>query len=215
MSSAVHFQCEELGSTASSRIFPPYCKKCQSPPVSLESQMPVPTLHPEFSSLLAASHLGAVPLSWIPASEVPQPYQKLLVHDHDMTSELAAFHGDSISLTVLRSQLDDPIYLREVTLHAASSGNTVEYGVIEILLDSLPPELRPRILAGDTPLGTILTTSGLHFHSEPQGFFTIPSQKLESIFLQSPSGKILFGRYNHLVTDELKILARILEILPY
>ena len=169
----------------------------------------------ELSPLLSTSQLGTVPLSWIPSSEVPQPYQKLLVHDHDMTSELAAFHGDSISLTVLHSQLNDHIYLREVTLHASSSGTTVEYGVIEILLDSFPPELRPRILAGDTPLGTILTTSGLPFRSEPQGFFTIPSQTLESIFLQSPSGKILFGRYNHLVGDDSNIFARILEILPY
>lgn len=168
----------------------------------------------EFSSLLATSHLGAAPLSWITPQEIPQPYQKLLVHDHDMTSELAAFHGDSISLTVLRSQLDDPIYLREVTLHAAISGNTVEYGLIEILLGSFPPELRSRILAGDTPLGAILTTSGLSFRSEPQGFFTVPAQVLDSIFPYSPSGKILFGRYNHLVGDDSNIFARILEILP-
>jgi hypothetical protein len=169
----------------------------------------------ELSPILATSLLGSAPLTWIPATEVPQPYQKLLVHDHDMTSELAAFHGDSISLTVLHSQLNDPIYLREVTLHAATSGYTVEYGLIEILLDSFPPELRTRILAGDTPLGTILTTSGLPFHSEPQGFFTVPSHSLESIFPPSPSGKILFGRYNHLVGENAKIFARILEILPH
>jgi hypothetical protein len=169
---------------------------------------------PGAGEYFAASHLGVVPLSWIPANEVPQPYHKLLVHDHDMTSELAYFHGDSISLTVLHSQLNDPIYLREVTLHAATSGAIVEYGLIEILLDSFPPDLRPRILAGDTPLGAILTHSGLPFRSEPQGFFTIPAHTLESIFPPSPTGKILFGRYNHLVGDKSQIFARILEILP-
>lgn len=169
----------------------------------------------ELSPLLATSHLGSVPLAWIPATEVPQPYQTLLVHDHDMTSELAAFHGESISLTVLRSQLDDPIYLREVTLHAATSGTTVEYGLIEIFFGSFPPELRARILAGDTPLGTILTTSGLPFRSEPQGFFTVPAESLVTIFPPSSSGKILFGRYNHLVGENAKIYASILEILPH
>jgi hypothetical protein len=168
----------------------------------------------ELTPILATSHLGAVPLSWIPANEVPQPYQKLLVHDHDMTSELAAFHDDSIALTVLRSQLNDPTYFREVTLHAATSGTTVEYGLIEIFLDAFPPELRPRILAGDTPLGAILTTSHVPFRSEPQGYFTVPSQALESIFPPSSSGKILFGRYNQLVGDKSKVFARILEILP-
>ena len=176
--------------------------------------MPVSTLPSALSVLLATSHLGVAPLTWIPATEIPQPYQKLLVHDHDMTSELAAFHGDSISLTVLHSQLDDPIYLREVTLHAAATGTTVEYGLIEILLGSFPPELRSRILAGDTPLGSILITSGLPFRSEPQGYFTVPAQVLDSIFPHSPTGKILFGRYNHLVGDDSNIFARILEILP-
>jgi hypothetical protein len=168
----------------------------------------------ELAPILATSVLGSTPLAWITPQDIPQPYQKLLVHDHDMTSELAAFHGDSISLTVLHSQLDDQIYHREVTLHAATSSTTVEYGLIEILLDTFPPDLRPRILAGNTPLGTILNTSGLAYRSEPQGFFTLPAESLATIFPHSPSGKILFGRYNHLVGDDSKIFARILEILP-
>ncbi len=172
--------------------------------------MPVPSLAP----LLATSHLGAVPLSWIPATEVPQPYQQLLVHDHDMTSKLAGFHHDSISLSVLRSRQTGNIYFREVTLHAATTGAPVEYGLIEILLDSFPTELRPLILAGDTPLGAILTTSGLDFRSEPQGFFTIPADVLREVFPKSSTGAKLFGRYNHLVCGESTCLARILEILP-
>lgn len=168
----------------------------------------------ELSPLLAASLLGSTPLAWITPQEVPQPYQKLLVHDHDMTSELAKFHGDFISLTVLHSQLNDQIYLREVTLQAASTGTAVEYGLIEILLESYPTELRPLILAGDTPLGAILTTSGIPFRSEPQGFFTIPANVLRPVFSQSTGGAKLYGRYNHLIGAETTCLARILEILP-
>jgi chorismate-pyruvate lyase len=173
-----------------------------------------PTLPTELSPILADSLLGAVPLAWIPAAEVPAPYQQLLVHDHDMTSELAGFHQDSISLTVLQSRQTGNIYFREVTLHAATSRAPVEYGLIEILLDSFPAELRPLILAGDTPLGNILTTSSLDFRSEPQGFFTIPTEVLGTVFPKSPAGAKLFGRYNHLICGESTCLARILEILP-
>jgi chorismate-pyruvate lyase len=173
-----------------------------------------PTLPTEFSPILAASLLGGTQLAWLPAQEIPAPYQQLLVHDHDMTSELAGFHQDSISLTVLQSQQTGNIYFREVTLHAASTGAPLEYGLIEILLDSYPAEIRPLILAGDTPLGTILTTSGLDFRSEPQGFFTIPADVLSEVFPQSPTGAKLFGRYNYLVCGESTCLARILEILP-
>jgi len=176
--------------------------------------MPIPTLPTELSPLLATSLLGATPLTWIPATEVPQPAQRLLVHDHDMTSELAAFHGDAIALTVLQSGHTGGHYLREVTLHTAATGTPVEYGLIEILLDSFPTDLRPLILAGHTPLGTLLTTSALPFRSEPQGFFSVPASTLAPIFPKSPTGKILYGRYNHLLRTDSTLLARILEILP-
>jgi chorismate-pyruvate lyase len=173
-----------------------------------------PTLPAELSPILAESLLGGTPLAWLPAREVPAPYQQLLVHDHDMTSRLAGFHHDSISLSVLQSRQTGNIYFREVTLHAATTGAPVEYGLIEILLDSFPAELRPLILAGDTPLGAILTSSGLDFRSEPQGFFTIPADVLRPVFPKSSTGAKLFGRYNHLIRAESTCLARILEILP-
>jgi chorismate-pyruvate lyase len=173
-----------------------------------------PTLPAELSAILAASLLGTTPLAWLPAREIPPPYQQLLVHDHDMTSELAGFHQDSIALAVLQSRQTGNLYFREVILHAAATGAPVEYGLIEILLDSFPADLRPLILAGETPLGTILTTSGLDFRSAPQGFFAIPAEVLRAVFPQSPTGAKLFGRYNYLVCGESTCLARILEILP-
>ncbi len=132
-----------------------------------------------------------------------------------MTSELAGFHGDSITLQVLHVRQSDDVYLREVILRTAAAGTAIEYGIIEILLDSFPAELRSKILAGDTPLGAILNDSGLGYCSEPQGFFTVPSQALLEVFPQSPAETVLYGRYNHLVRkDNTACLARILEILP-
>ena len=173
-----------------------------------------PTLPAELAPILAVSPLGETPLAWIPAAAVPAPYKQLLVHDHDMTSELAAFHRDEITLEVLHSRQSGDTYLREVVLHTASVGTPVEYGLIEIQLASFPADLRPLILAGQTPLGAILNTSGLAYRSEPQGFFTVPAGTLDRIFSPSPSGAVLFGRYNHLVCGESTCLARILEILP-
>ena len=173
-----------------------------------------PTLPAELAPILAVSPLGETPLAWIPAAAVPAPYRQLLVHDHDMTSELAGFHRDEITLEVLHSRQSGDTYLREVVLHTATAGIPVEYGLIEIQLAAFPADLRPLILAGQTPLGAILNTSGLAYRSEPQGFFTVPAEPLHGIFSPSPGGAVLFGRYNHLVWGESTCLARILEILP-
>ena len=174
-----------------------------------------PHLPAELDQILSCSHLAGAPLMWIPSESVPEPFQHLLVHDHDMTSELAAFHEDSISLQVIHSEQNDHLYLREVTLHATTKGNPVEYGLIEILLDHFPEDLRPRILAGDTPLGAILNSSGLTYHSQPQGFLSVPTESLKEVFPKSPGGGNLYGRYNHLMrSDDDSCLARIIEILP-
>jgi hypothetical protein len=174
-----------------------------------------PHLPAELDSVISKSHLAGITFGWLPAEAVPDPFHRLLVHDHDMTSELARFHGDSITLDVIHSEQNNNLYLREVTLHAAGCRTPVEYGLIEILLENFPSELRPLITTGETPLGTILNHSGLSYHSRPQGFLSVPAEALKEVFPKSPGGEILYGRYNHLIrSDDESCLARIIEILP-
>lgn len=173
-----------------------------------------PSLPDELRSILDHSPLGDALLTWMPPGEIPPPAHQLLVHDSDMTSALANFHADSIHLKIIRLQHLDSLYLREVTLHAAISQNIVEYGLIAIHLDAFPADLHPQITAGKTPLGAILNASQLPYHSQPQGFFSVPTTALKTIFSSSAIGGSCYGRYNHLVRDDHTILARILEILP-
>jgi hypothetical protein len=173
-----------------------------------------PSQAADLRPILAQSGLGELPLTWIPAAAVPPPFHQLLVHQHDMTSALESFHGDSITLTVIASHQSAGAYFREVSLHAATTGAPVEYGLIEILLDAFPADLRPLILAGKIPLGAILNASKLPYRSAPQGFFSVPGEPLGEIFQQSCGGETLFGRYNHLICAEATCLARIIEILP-
>jgi hypothetical protein len=178
----------------------------------MESTQPTvtPTLHP----ILDGSLLEGAELAWIPGSEVPPPQSDLLVHDRDMTTALGDFHGDRITLTVLRARHDGDLYHREVTLNTAADGRPVEYGLIVIHLDAFPVELRARIVEGQTPLGTILNESGLPYLSQPQGFYAVPAAVLDRVFRPSSGGEVLYGRYNQLVRGDGPCLARILEILP-
>lgn len=178
-------------------------------------EAPAPHLPFDLDNILSHSHLAGSPLEWIPAESVPEPFHQLLVHDHDMTSELERFHTDTITLKVIHSEQNEHRYLREVSLHAANCRSPLEYGLIEILLKHFPAELRPKILAGDTPLGSILNASGLAYHSKPQGFLSVSARPLKVVFGKSPGGVILYGRYNHLIrSDDNTCLARIIEILP-
>jgi len=173
-----------------------------------------PTLTPALQPILDGSLLEGTELSWLPGSAVPGPQNRLLVHDRDMTTALGDFHQDTITLSVLRARQEGELYHREVTLNTASGGHAVEYGLIVIHLDAFPESLRPLIVAGRTPLGSILNDSGLPYLSQPQGFYSVPAGVLASVFPRSSGGEVLYGRYNQLVRADGPCLARILEILP-
>src|SRR5664280_1818199 len=74
--------------------------------------------------------------------EVPQPYRALLVHSSDMTPTLERFYGQTLRLRVLSRERQDDSYKREVILWLAEDTRPVEYGLIRIFLDRLPPTAR-------------------------------------------------------------------------
>lgn len=161
-----------------------------------------------------AGEVGIAGIEWIDAAAVPPPFDRLLVHAGDMTSTLERHHRSAIGLEVKRAEHDGDRYLREVVLFREADGRAVEYGVIEIRLDSVPGEVADRIVGAGEPLGAILVGSGTGFSSRPGGFFRIAADGVGGVFGASPGGGFLFGRYNQLLAGSGAVIARIIEILP-
>ena len=166
----------------------------------------------QFEDLLTGERFRGVPWQWVKEGEIPQPYRRLLCHDRDMTSTLAAFHEGEVTLKVFQSSRNGDQYLREVLLSVG--GKPVEYGVILISLDHFPPALRERILGEHEPLGSILNTSGFAYQSCPRGNLEFCDPGFIADIFPSASSGSLYGRYNALLDSEGRFLARILEILP-
>jgi chorismate-pyruvate lyase len=147
--------------------------------------------------------------------QIPQVFRNLLVHAGDMTSKLAAFHQCQIALEVLQcGHGAEGHYNREVILRNADTGEAVEYGAIEIFLETVPDFLRAEIIKGKIPLGGLLNTYGVRYHSEPQAFFCVRDEPLLCELLRVPGQSEFYGRCNILRTENKSVLARILEVLP-
>lgn len=147
--------------------------------------------------------------------DLPSEVKRLLVHGGDMTSRLEALHESPIRLEVLKSEhSSDDLYSREVLLRSSSSGSAVEYGAIQIFLDAFEGAVRTKILEGRIPLGGILNSSGLLYHSEPQAFFFVQEGRRLASLLGTDVSARLFGRCNILRGASGEILARIVEVLP-
>jgi hypothetical protein len=145
--------------------------------------------------------------------EVPQPYRSLLVHSTDMTPTLERFHKQRMGLTVLSRELQENAYLREVILKRANDNTPVEYGVIRICLDHLPPPAARRVLEEQAPFGNILQTEGLPHMSWPQAFFCVDSDAHMRAVLNLDHSQALFGRRNVLLDGSRRLLAEVIEIL--
>jgi chorismate-pyruvate lyase len=144
-----------------------------------------PAAGPDLDTLLAlfppASYIqSAEPVA---ALDVPQPYRRLLVHEHHMTVTVEAHHGSLVNVQVLEHRQDNGDYARKILLALQKSGKVVQFGLVRIRLEYTSPEVRAEILARKTPLGRILIQHNVLRRIEPTAFLRItPGAEMMSWF---------------------------------
>jgi chorismate-pyruvate lyase len=154
------------------------------------------------------------PLQQIDGEELPEPYKRLLVHSHDMTSTLENYHKEVIHVRVLSSRQQGDDYFREVVLCTESESKPVEFGAIKINLALFPVKARQLIHQEHWPLGRILRDYGLSYSSWPKAFLKVASDRLINSALNLKGANVLYGRRNTLLNAKEQPLAEIVEILP-
>jgi len=153
----------------------------------------------------------------IDAAEVPEPFRTLLVHNRDMTSTLAGYHGEDIALRVLHQEVAGGVVRRNVILEGERSVRPLEYGASQIRLDVLDGPGRAGVLQGRVPLGGILNKLGVPYESCPGGFFRVrpEGQVARALALDAAhAAGPLYGRCNCLTCPDGRTIAEVVEILP-
>ena len=161
-----------------------------------------------------SAQAGAHGIEKVEPADIPEPYHSLLVHERDMTGTLGAFWKSKIELQQLLTNHDQDSLYRQVALLAVERGIPVEAGAIRIFLNRFPLKSLPRIIQGQTPLGAILADDQIPYHSSPQGYFRITTNRfLREVFGDVPAG-LHYGRRNRLFDPAGEVLAEVVEILP-
>ena len=150
----------------------------------------------------------------IDGERMPQPYRRLLVHDHDMTPTLEAFHSERVHVRPLQWRESGDTYARQVVLTLNGSETPVEFGAIVIHLQHFPDIARREILSRSRPLGTILAAHHLAHESRPCAFIELTSDPLMDEALGLDGATTLYGRRNRLLTPAGEVIAEIVEIVP-
>jgi chorismate-pyruvate lyase len=109
----------------------------------------------------------------MPAEQVPEPYRRLLVHEHHMTVTVEAHHGDLVNVQVLQRRQQGNTYARKILLALKETGKVVQFGLVRIHLQYCSPAVRTEILAQRTPLGRILIQHDVLRRIEPTEFLRV------------------------------------------
>ena len=156
----------------------------------------------------------AISATFIPAESVPQPQHDLLVHLCDMTSTLARYYGEPVTLKVLQRHEGPQWYRRHIVLETETLQRPVEYGAMRVFLPLLSDAARLEVLAARSPLGAVLARHGLVYRHCPGGFFKIHSNRLIEEALAIPGPQWLYGRCNCMSDAAGRVVAEVIEILP-
>jgi hypothetical protein len=137
----------------------------------------------------------------IAATELPQPYRRLLDHTEHMTVTVEEFHGGRVDVNVLESRQAENEYARKILLALRGSEKIVQFGLVRVDLGLCSQPVRTAILEGKTPLGRILIQNNMLRRIEPIAFLRVSLSPVMAGWFGVPSGTVTYGRIGVIFTN--------------
>jgi len=125
---------------------------------------------------------------------VPEVYRDLLDHSNHMTVTVESHHSDSVDVEVLRSDIAQELYRREILLRTHRSGCVVQYGIVRLNTKYLSDSPRNEILAQNKPLGRVLIEHNVLREIELFDLLRIECGPVLANFFGVEPGTVTFGR---------------------
>lgn len=124
----------------------------------------------------------------------PEPYHRMLVHEHHMTITMEAYHDCTVDVDVLDSRFENELYLRKIILRKSRTDNSVQYGIVRFNFDYVTPAVREEILAQKTPLGRVLIQHNVLRHIDLGAIIRFTAGAGMSKYLPIEPGQVTYGR---------------------
>ncbi|MCA9048408.1 MAG: hypothetical protein KDA89_06750 [Planctomycetaceae bacterium] len=86
----------------------------------------------------------------------PEPYHRMLVHEHHMTVTMESFHDCSVDVEVVDSRSEGDTYSRKILLKKHGTEVVVQFGIVRFNFEFVTAAVRREIESEDVPLGRVL-----------------------------------------------------------
>ncbi len=124
----------------------------------------------------------------------PEPYHRMLVHEHHMTISMEAYHDCTVEVDVLASRFENGVYLRKIDLRKSGTEEIIQFGLVRFNLGFVTEQVRAEILAEKTPLGRVLIQHNVLRHVDLGAVIRFTAGPGLAKYLQMDEGQITYGR---------------------
>ncbi|MFN8708605.1 MAG: hypothetical protein ACK526_08200 [Planctomyces sp.] len=124
----------------------------------------------------------------------PEPYHRLLVHEHHMTVTMEAYHDCSVDVEVVESRFENDLYLRKILLRNHATNDVVQFGLVRFNFDYVTAAVKAEILAEKTPLGRVLIQHNVFRHIDLGAIVRFTAAEGLCRYLPMTVGQQTYGR---------------------
>lgn len=153
--------------------------------------------HDELTSLLeifADKNALVAQAEHVPAGLVPEPFKRLLAHDHHMTVTMEEFCGCSVNVSVLETKDVENYYCRMILLTSSETGKVVQFGIVRFDFQYVTEAVKEEILARKIPLGRVLINHNVLRHIDLGALLKLKMGPKMAECFEASAGTETYGR---------------------
>lgn len=136
-------------------------------------------------------YLGA---EHVARESTPQPYHRMLVHEHHMTVTMESFHDCSVEVQVVESKFVGDLYCRKILLNKQGTDQNVQFGIVRFNFEYVTDSVREQIESESIPLGRVLIQNNVLRHIDLGAIVKFEAGPGLGRYLQMETGQETYGR---------------------
>lgn len=138
----------------------------------------------------------------IPSALTPEPYKRMLVHDHHMTVTMENYHKSAVDVRIIEQVDTEELYCRKIVLLKTGTDDVVQFGIVRFNFHYVTDDVRAEIVEGETPLGRVLIKHNVLRHIDLGAIIRVTAGDELAGLLQMETGDTTFGRLATIFCNE-------------
>jgi len=133
----------------------------------------------------------------------PEPYHRMLVHEHHMTVTMESYHDCEVEVEVIESRFVDGLYCRKILLRNDVTKKVVQFGIVRFNFEFVTDAVRQEIESQEIPLGRVLIQHNVLRHIDLGAIIELKAGPGLAHHLQMQENDTTYGRMATIFCDGL------------